>query len=436
MEDTFANRTQLLQCHTRTGYLLVWPQSAVQVDQVDQIRALKQMDSAPGGPGSPGGLGEGSEHDKDGDVERSRQNTSTFDDLFADVEEGKAILLRRPDLISLCDPSISMQGECASCRIPVAGLEFNISTGAVESIIQNDSGIVNKSAELEGGQHVSTFFGVGDSLTYAFGVDYGMSKSVIRNGETHDCRRINASESENEIPSQTEDAPHPEHTSEEIAQGRFDPTVSFKTIPDECPIRLCQSIIVLSDGVCDAEAEPSIGIEFAQENERLVVKSISKHSHFGSPGSAVKEGHTVVGINEFIASVFTPGDAAFLVRSILASSATQLTITSIGTPKALTAWEKARKAAVMAGGGALVATGTALLVTPVHPLGHLFQLGGGAVLATEFEGARAVMDRAKARFDIASRTSHADTDGNGRTSLKDRWRRLKSRGNEDETPAS
>merc|ERR1719217_1099172 len=127
--------------------------------------------------------------------------------------------------------------------------------------------------------------------------------------------------------------------------------------------------------------------------------------------------------------MFTPEDAVFLMTSILASSATQLSITTIATPKALTAWDKARKAAVMAGGGALVATGTALLVTPVHPIGHLFQLGGGAVLATEFEGARTAMDRAKARFDRVS------SDASGRASMKDRLRRLSSRWNEKEMPA-
>lgn len=410
------------------------------------------MDSAP--PGGPAGRWKGSDHDSQ-DVGRSQQSTKSkarFDDLFADVDEGKAILLRRPDLISLYDPSMLLQSECASCRIKlsVAGFEFNISADqssngrVVESISQDDAdGIVNNSAVFEGGQHVKTIFGVGDSLSYAFGIDCGMSKSVIGIGETHDS----SIGSENEISLQFEDTPR--ENSEKVAEGgscTIDPTVSFKTIPDESPIRLCQSIIILSesgclnestpdvelsDGARDAtKSDPSIGIEFAQEDERLVVKSISKHSHFASPGCAVKEGHTVVGINEFIASVFTPEDAVFLVRSILASSPTQLSITTIATPKALTAWDKARKAAVLASGGALVATGTALLVTPVHPLGHLFQLGGGAVLATEFEGARTVMDRAKARFDTVS------SDASGRTSMKDRWRRLRSRGNGEGLPAS
>ena len=389
------------------------------------------MDSAPGGPV---GLGKGSEHDSQ-DVGRSHRQQGTdestkskarFDDLFADVDEGKAILLRRPDLISLCDPT-RMQ---ASCRIAVAGFELNISADqssngsrVVESISsQNDAdGIVNNSAALEGGQHVSTFFEVGDSLSYAFGIDCGKSKPDSGIGETHD-------------------------KTDEGGSSAIDPTVSFKTIPDEIPIRLCQSIIILSkDGSLNestqdvqssggafeaTKAEQFLGIEFAQEDERLVIKSISKDSHFASPGCALREGHTVVGINEYIASMFTPEDAVFLMTSILASSATQLSITTIATPKALTAWDKARKAAVMAGGGALVATGTALLVTPVHPIGHLFQLGGGAVLATEFEGARTAMDRAKARFDRVS------SDASGRASMKDRLRRLSSRWNEKEMPAS
>ncbi|KAL3926847.1 MAG: hypothetical protein SGBAC_013317 [Bacillariaceae sp.] len=68
----------------------------------------------------------------------------------------------------------------------------------------------------------------------------------------------------------------------------------------------------------------------------------------------------------------------------------------------ITIGDRIRKTAVAVTGSALVATGTVMLITPLHPLGHPVQMGGLGVLATEFEGPKKAYNKSK---DFAQRLS-------------------------------
>ena len=58
-----------------------------------------------------------------------------------------------------------------------------------------------------------------------------------------------------------------------------------------------------------------------------------------------------------------------------------------------------RRSAVAAGGGTLVASGTILMATPLHPVGHAMALGGVGLLLTEFEAPKKVLESTKKRLD-------------------------------------
>ena len=97
---------------------------------------------------------------------------------------------------------------------------------------------------------------------------------------------------------------------------------------------------------------------------------------FDSPACSIKEGDLVVGINECICASLSPSDAQVLLEAVAEQSA-QLSITTLSVPRneAKGRLVKLRKAAVVAaGGGSLVVCGGALMVTPLHPIGHAMAL--------------------------------------------------------------
>ena len=76
----------------------------------------------------------------------------------------------------------------------------------------------------------------------------------------------------------------------------------------------------------------------------------------------------MVSFNEVrVRPTLSADDAHSTLQDIISSpSSTQLSITTIATY--VTRWDKIRKSAVAAGGGTLVATGSVLMATPLHPL--------------------------------------------------------------------
>lgn len=277
---------------------------------------------------------------------------------------------------------------------------------------------VNACALMEGSNQASTFFNIGDLLEYACGVDL---RQAVTFGSTStdvvvDKTTVDNSEIDIDEPVCSNDATEflIKHF-RQLSSDKFDKTlcISTNTTFRENPIRLCQAIVVFprKDDLLDAVEESNIddntavgksdinsvcfdiGIVFSQRDERLIIGSVRNISNgwLNSPGCAIKEGDVVVGINEYITSTMSPAEARQIIHAIVTSRTTyQLSITTINgkLDTASTKWNVVRKSVVGAVGGTLAASGAVLMVTPLHPIGHVVAFGGVAVLATEFEAPR------------------------------------------------
>ena len=366
-------------------------------------------------------------------------------DLIEDADNnGLEILLRRPDRISvsICSPSERRDEQIVIDyrSTMVEGLHFCYA-GSGEIAIQAIQGTdgspilqyVNACALMEGSNQVSTFFDVGDVLEFACGVDLNSTSTDVHdelNFTTSDVvideTTVDNSEIDNDEPVCNNDATEflLKHF-RQLSSDKFDKTlcISTNTTFRENPIRLCQAIVLFpkKDDLLDAVEESNIdddtavgksdidsvcfdiGIVFSQRDERLIIGSVRNISNgwLNSPGCAIKEGDVVVGINEYITSTMSPTEARQIIHAIVTSRTTyQLSITTI-TGKlntASTRWSVVRKSVVGAVGGTLAASGAVLMVTPLHPIGHVVALGGVAVLATEFDAPRKAMVNAKHRF--------------------------------------
>lgn len=392
-------------------------------------------------------------------------------DLLEEADsDGLDILLRRPDRISISYLSPRRDDVVVNCRSRIlSGLRFSdSSTGAIvihDIQKQHDSTTnalpefgcdvtpisqcVNVCALLEGSQHSSTHFDVGDLVEYACGVDCHRgrrealpSATCVDFTDDHDAAVCTTSEApvDNNVENMkfasngreidTDATSYLIRKIQELSSDEFDTTVCVSTKTSrEYPSRLSQAIALFStkDAMMDSslvtkdnrpndEVDASfgrngidnscfdIGVVFSQQDNRLIIKSVSKNSNgwFSSTGCAIREGDIVVGINEFITSTMSPEEATALIHGIVSSRTTsQLSITTIAmsqTINPLTKWDIVRKSVVGAVGGTLTASGAILMVTPLHPVGHAMALGGVAVLATEFEAPRKVLIDAKQRL--------------------------------------
>lgn len=167
-------------------------------------------------------------------------------------------------------------------------------------------------------------------------------------------------------------------------------------------VQLCQSIAMRSED--KNTGVPYIGIQFGraedvEEDGLLSIRKLLDGGWFDSPACSIKEGDLVVGINEYICASLSPSDAQVLLEAVAEQSA-QLSITTLSIPRneAKGRLAKLRKAAVAAGGGSLVVCGGALMVTPLHPIGHAMALGGVGVLSTEYEAPKRALESAKSRL--------------------------------------
>ena len=392
-------------------------------------------------------------------------------DLLEEADnDGLDILLRRPDRISISYLSPRRDDGVVNCRSRIlSGLRFSdSSTGAIvihDIQKQHDSTTnalpefgcdvtpisqcVNVCALLEGSQHSSTHFDVGDLVEYACGVDCHRgrrealpSATCVDFTDDHDAAVCTTSEAavDNNVENMkfasngreidTDATSYLIRKIQELSSDEFDTTVCISTKTSrEYPSRLSQAIalfstkdvmmdssLVTKDNRPNDEVDASfgrngidnscfdIGVVFSQQDNRLIIKSVSKNSNgwFSSTGCAIREGDIVVGINEFITSTMSPEEATALIHGIVSSRTTsQLSITTIAmsqTINPLTKWDIVRKSVVGAVGGTLTASGAILMVTPLHPVGHAMALGGVAVLATEFEAPRKVLIDAKQRL--------------------------------------
>lgn len=403
-----------------------------------EIEASSSQPQAERDEGGPDAADE-NDHDADKKTHHCRQqqrprqqgvSPSSFDitDLLDEVDlDGSAILLRRPDRISIvyCSPASQSQGDSivknndTSDRNPLgmllSGLRFHASptgTVSIESIQQksNDTQLngttdnINPCALLEGSNHSPAYFEVGDVVEYACSIDCSQggsdpngtgttanAPSKSANTKTDNVDNIQEALKENKNEKQLEAL----YTMmRESNHGDICTLMCVSTTKSlEDPVRICQAMIFNNNDI-------DIGITFSQQENRLCIASISENGLFGSTGCAIKEGHIVVGIDNFIASTLTPEDATSLINAILSSPGpSQLSITTIcKVNKSPTKWDRLRRTAVAAGGGTLFASGAVLMVTPLHPVGHAMALGGIGVLASEFEAPRKVINSAKERW--------------------------------------
>ena len=171
---------------------------------------------------------------------------------------------------------------------------------------------------------------------------------------------------------------------------------------------------------------PYLGIQFGltdgkggKEGELLTVREIVDEGWFASPACAVKEGDIVIGINEYICSALFPDDATVLLEAVAAQS-TQISITTLSLSKEVAKGKlaKLRKAVVTAGGGSLVVCGSALMVTPLHPIGHAMAIGGVAALSTEYEAPKRVLESAKSRLRRSPKPPDSEEESGDKTHVE------------------
>ena len=355
-----------------------------------------------------------------------------INDLLEEAEHnGSAILLRRPDRISISYHSpIQTKDEklgdgTAAHHSLLSELKVrNTPSGRViidsmhkgrddnDSNTNNDKYYTNPCSLLNGSTHKSTYFDVGDVIEYACSVDCSEVRHIDKvsniddddddegaKGIYDDSR--NTSEKDIHVPTESDSNISELHEMmQESCKAGLATTVCVSTTKTaNNPIQLCQAVVLLPKG--NNSNDIDIGITFCMQDDRLTIKDISKDKKdlFSSPGCAIKEGHTVIGIDNFITSMLTVEDVTSLIQSILSSrESTQLSITTIATTAKPTRWDQVRKAAVAAGGVTMVASGTVLMVTPLHPVGHALALGGVGVLGMEFEAPRKLASSAKERF--------------------------------------
>lgn len=352
-------------------------------------------------------------------------------DLLEEADnEGSTVLLRRPDRISVSYYSPPPSALCNLKReanmISLSGMQLSATPNGTITIDRIQEEVASVSDEtpdastlfqqcssscalMEGSNHSATFFDVGDTVEYACGVDcrqLELGRSCIN------FEDISTGDNIQHALSKSHQSYRDVRTElysnvQEYSADKFVTTVCVSTNKSISePMRLCQATVLLKDRV-DLDSyikNDDFGMTFAQRNDRLIIESISNKFNdgwFGSKGCAIKAGHILVGINEFITSHFSPEDVIFLIKSILCEASTQLSITTIASSETntpATKWDKVRKAAAAVGGGTMVGAGAILMVTPLHPVGHAMAIGGVSVLGTQFEAPRKVMNSAKERL--------------------------------------
>ena len=334
-------------------------------------------------------------------------------------ERSKELLLRRPDRISITYARKSNDEKLGLCLrvVTTAGSTDGTKNNKTNSKaactkIQIDGKCpttgdggplsqINSSALRDKSQHSLTFFEPGDVLEAVNDLDCRTVKNLGEiNSHLETKSRANGDVNDN-ADGEDNVSIFPPLTTLAVstsANPKDDTTGMLTTLG----VQLCQSIAMRSeDKNTDA---PYIGIQFGQaegveEDGVLTVRKLLDGGWFDSPACSIKEGDLVVGINEYICASLTPSDAQVLLEAVAEQSA-QLSITTLSIPRneAKGRLAKLRKAAVAAGGGSLVVCGGALMVTPLHPIGHAMALGGVGVLSTEYEAPKRALESVKSRL--------------------------------------
>lgn len=322
--------------------------------------------------------------------------------LLDEIEEGgTAILLRRPDQIS-----ISYVRPSADSRI---GLRLRVSaTDAIEidGKEQGPLSQVNPLALREDSQHSLTYFAPGDILEYVDDID-------CRAGKRELCLK---------------------EVTDHVRGAQSGPiTISVRTNDNKIPARLRQAIAmrdastvttrtaeaIAGTGSTDYE-KADLGIVFGQQDDLLIIQDLG---FFGAKGCAIQKGDIVVGINENICSNVSPEMAQSLLGAVASLTPHLISITAIAAAsislESKSKWASFRRAAVAAGGGTMVGAGAALMVTPLHPVGHALAIGGVGVLGTEFEAPKRMISSAKERWSDRRKAKESELEEKEDTGAKE-----------------
>ena len=368
------------------------------------------------------------------------------DSLLSLLEQNsKELLLRRPDRISITYAKTSEE-EKLGLRLSVvqtgaADTNNNKKQNKQQSRTQiqidgkcssgdGDDGPlsqINPSALRDESHHSLTYFEPGDVLEYVYDLD---CRHVTDLGEINahiDAKRIRAGTEDDSggaisQDDQTKVLTSPPPTT--IAVSTPGTMQASDSILSTIGAQLHQAIAMRSED--ENIRMPYLGIQFGltdgkggEEGELLTVREIVDEGWFASPACAVKEGDIVIGINEYICSALFPDDATVLLEAVAAQS-TQISITTLSLPNEVAKGKlaKLRKAVVTAGGGSLVVCGSALMVTPLHPIGHAMAIGGVAALSTEYEAPKRALESAKSRLRRSPKPPDSEEESGNKTHVE------------------
>lgn len=118
---------------------------------------------------------------------------------------------------------------------------------------------------------------------------------------------------------------------------------------------------------------------------------------------ALQEGHFVVTINDNPTLLLSAESTEHLLRAILSPSPDHhdgplhpyVSFLSLAPPLPLTCTSppsRLRRACIAAAGGSLTMAGAALMVTPLHPIGHAMAWGGVVILGREFKNTQSIRE--------------------------------------------
>lgn len=374
-------------------------------------RRLQRAQSAPvGSPSPPISKQDTSAGDASSTVSEGTDSLATLLE-----ERSKELLLRRPDRISITYARTSKDERLGLCLRVVKTASADGTKNKSKAVctqIQIDGKCptagdggplsqINSSALRDKSQHSLTFFEPGDVLEAVNDLDCRTVKNL---GEINvhlesNKNRSNGNVSDNDAENSVSIFPPLTTIAVSTSENKKDDAAGMLTM---LGVQLCQSIATRSED--KNTGVPYIGIQFGraegmEEDGMLTIRKLLGGGWFDSPACSIKEGDLVVGINEYITATLSPSDAQVLLEAV-AEQSTQLSITTLSLPKGETKGKlaKLRKAAVAAGGGSLVVCGSALMVTPLHPIGHAMALGGVGVLSTEYEAPKRALESAKSRL--------------------------------------
>jgi len=197
-------------------------------------------------------------------------------------------------------------------------------------------------------------------------------------------------------------------------------TFVFSTVPlSQAPI-YCQSIAVRPQNNChdnrhndkEGEQEEAVdsqlddtmasfsnhGLVFRKEKQEDYLSVARFNSDGWLTGTLLERGSLVLSIGQSISVMDVDATDAQSLLETHIQCRPFVSMTTLAPTLSQRRWHRIRKTTKAVGGGTMVGIGAAIMVTPLHPLGHAMAIGGAGLLGSEFDGAKKVMNKAKERL--------------------------------------